>query len=132
MNRQKSSRSKRSRAHRGIVTVEFALCIPVMMLITFGSIQLGASILLRHQAVAILETSTLNYILGSITEGDLPKHIRDLSEDSGLVGAEVTIAPVDDIFLNVQLSLPVRENIVAPMVIGGGSEIETSFLVYRP
>ena len=71
-------------------------------------------------------------ILGSITEGDLPKHIRDLSEDSGLVGAEVTIAPVDDIFLNVQLSLPVRENIVAPMVIGGGSEIETSFLVYRP
>ena len=70
---------KRRKLRSGVVTVEFALCLPVLALICFASIQLGGSVLLRHKTVSILEIGTLDFMLGNVAESDLQEHIQDLS-----------------------------------------------------
>lgn len=140
--KKKQKRYSTNRAARdGVALVEFAVCLPLLVLVCFGSIQLSSTILLRHQAVAILEIATLDYMLGNVPETDLPAHIAGLTRDFNITGEQITVTQVDQrssgadtsTFLEVELSVPVAENIWSAVVINGShSEVSTKFLVYRP
>lgn len=132
-NRKRRSRKRSSRS--GIATVELALCLPLLALISFGSIQAGSTIMLRHQSVAIIEVATLDFMLGTVSEEDLPNHLTELSEEFNLIGATASVTPVElnnVEYIRVELTLPVQENTVSPIVVGSGTEITSEYLVYRP
>jgi len=126
----------------GVATIEFAIFLPVLVFVSFGSIQLSNTVLLRHQNIALLEAGALDYMLGTVLEGDLPAHIEGLAEEAGLVGATATVSQVkkdlsarnfqDATFLEVTLVMPIHGNVTLPLIIHGGTEITTSFQVYRP
>ena len=89
--KKKQKRHSRNRAARdGVALVEFAVCLPLLVLICFGSIQMSSTILLRHQTVAIMEVATLDYMLGNVPEADLPAHIEGLVRDFNLTGETIT------------------------------------------
>lgn len=126
---------KRRKLRSGVVTVEFALCLPVLALICFGSIQLGGSVLLRHKTVSILEIGTLDFMLGNVAESDLQEHIQDIVTEFNLVGGSVTVTPENmnnADFLRVELSLPINDNLMSPMYVGGLSDLTTEVLIYKP
>lgn len=126
------SSARKRKTRKGVVTVEFAFYLPLMVLICFGSIQLSTSILLRHQAVAVLEAGTLDYMLGNISETDLPSHVQDLAESSGLIGVTATVTSVEPTYLRVEMDVPLRENIAFPIVVGNQTSIGSRLLIYRP
>ena len=133
--RRRHPRSNNRSSRSGIATIEFALCLPLMALICFGSIQVSTSIILRHKTVAILEIGSLDYMLGKVSEAELAEHINSLSEEFDLIGgvATVTQETIDDVnYLRVDLNLPIGENIVAPMFVAGPEDLNTQILVYRP
>ncbi len=133
--RHKNPTTTKRTERRGIVTVEFALCLPLLALICFGSIQVSSTILLRHRAVATLEIATLDYVLGKLSEEDVADHLTGLAKDYSMVDttAEVTEEMIDGAgYLRVQLHVPISENITSPIFIGGPRVLTTSLLVYRP
>ena len=133
--RRRHPRSNNRSSRSGIATVEFALCLPLMALICFGSIQVSSIITLRHKTAAILEVGTLDYMLGKVSESSLPEHIETLSEEFNLNGgtATVTQETINDVdYLRVNLSLPVAENLVAPMFIVSPETLSFQVLLYRP
>ncbi len=128
----RTSYKTKTRHRRGVAAIEFALFLPVMVVVCFGSIQLCSSIFLRHQALAVLEAGSLDYMLGNVLESKLPAHIETLAEEFGLVGVTAGVTPVDTNFLKVELTLPVQENLALPAIIGNLDSVESEFLLYRP
>lgn len=131
MFKTRTSFSKKRIPRNGVVAVEFALFLPVMVLICFGSIQISSSIFLRHQTIATLEAGSLDFMLGSVTEADLPEHIQSIAEASGLIGATATATPTDTSFLSVELTVPTKENLVLSVFVDSQSSVQSSFLIYR-
>ena len=67
------------------------MCLPLLALICFGSIQVSSTILLRHRSVATLEIGTLDFMLGNVAQQDLKAHIEGLSTDFQMVETTATV-----------------------------------------
>ena len=133
--RRRNALSKKRNQRSGIVTVEFALCLPLLALICFGSIQVSSTILLRHRSVATLEIGTLDFMLGNVEQQDLKAHIEELSTDFEMVGATATVTEEvigGNNFLRVELNVPVAPNISSPNFVQATPDLTTSVLVFRP
>lgn len=133
--RRRNALSKKRNQRSGIVTVEFALCLPLLALICFGSIQVSSTILLRHRSVATLEIGTLDFMLGNVEQQDLKAHIEGLSTDFQMV--ETTATVTEEViggnnFLRVELNVPVAPNISSPNFVQATPDLTTSVLVFRP
>lgn len=120
---------------RGIATVEFALCLPLLALITFGSIQVSSIILLRHRSVSILEIGTLDFMLGNVQRADLEDHLQDLSVDFEVIDATASVT--DEVingnnFLRVVINIPIAPNITSPNYVQSEPDLTTSVLIFRP
>ena len=121
-----------SSQRNGVATIEFAVILPVMILITFASIQMSDSILLRHKSVAIMELGTLDFMLGTVGESELATHIETLATDAGLTDVDVSVAPASNAnYLNVEIAVPITGNTECPIVIPISGNVGTNFLVYR-
>ena len=133
--RQRQALSKKRNQRSGIVTVEFALCLPLLALISFGSIQVSNTILLRHRSVATLEIGTLDFMLGNVQQADLGAHLEDLSDDFALI--DTTASVTEEVingnnYLRVELSIPISPNITSPNFVQVAPDLTTSVLIYRP
>ena len=133
--RRRNALSKKRNQRSGIVTVEFALCLPLLALICFGSIQVSSTILLRHRSVATLEIGTLDFMLGNVEQQDLKAHIEGLSTDFQMV--ETTATVTEEVingnnYLRVELNVPISQNITSPNFVQAAPDLTTSILVYRP
>lgn len=134
LQRRKAHSMKRNQ-RRGIVTVEFALCLPLLALITFGSIQVSSIILLRHRSVSILEIGTLDFMLGNVQQADLEDHLQDLSVDFEVIDATASVT--DEVingnnFLRVVINIPIAPNITSPNYVQSEPDLTTSVLIFRP
>ena len=133
--RQRKALSKKRNQRSGIVTVEFALCLPLLALISFGSIQVSNTILLRHRSVATLEIGTLDFMLGNVQQADLRAHLEDLADDFALI--DTTASVTEEVingnnYLRVELSIPISPNITSPNFVQVAPDLTTSVLIYRP
>ena len=133
--RRRNALSKKPNQRSGIVTVEFALCLPLLALICFGSIQVSSTILLRHRSVATLEIGTLDFMLGNVAQQDLKAHIEGLSTDFQMV--ETTATVTEEVingnnYLRVELNVPISQNITSPNFVQAAPDLTTSVLVFRP
>ena len=134
LRRRKALSTKRNQ-RSGIVTVEFALCLPLLALICFGSIQVSNTILLRHRSVAILEIGTLDFMLGNIQQADLKDHLEDLSNDFAVINATASVTEEvisGSNYLRVELNIPISPNITSPNFVQTAPDLTTSVLIYRP
>ena len=143
MIRRKSLARSRSRSLReGLAVVEFAAFLPVLVLVTFGAIQLSNTILLSHQSIAVLEAGALDYMVGIVDEANLVAHIESLAKSADLKGASISVTPVtqnlaaegfhDATFLEISITVPIKGNLALPVVVKGGTEVSTTFQIYRP
>jgi len=140
---KRKSRRRKWILREGVATIEFAVFLPVLVLVSFGAIQLSNTILLRHQNIMLLETGAQDYMLGTVLEEDLAKHIVKLTEDSGLVGATAKVTQLNETFsdgdevfsstfLELTLTMPLAGNVTLPLVVQADANVSTTFQVYRP
>ena len=133
--RRRNALSKKPNQRSGIVTVEFALCLPLIALICFGSIQLSSTIVLRHRSVATLEIGTLDFMLGNVEQQDLEAHIEELCIDFDLAETNATVTEEvigGNNYVRVELNVPVSPNISSPNFVQTAPDLTTSVLVFRP
>ena len=126
---------KRHSQREGVATVEFAICLPLLLIVGFGFINVAKSVQLRHNAKIIGHLAATDLFVSFTKDPTAVAHIEakyeQMAEDLGINGFEVEITETDDIAL-VKTSMSVSSNSSIPAIYQTIDLIETETYVYSP
>ncbi|KLU07159.1 putative transmembrane protein [Rhodopirellula islandica] len=81
-------RTRRSRS--GVATVEFAVCLPVLILLVFGSIEASSMIFLKQSLNVAAYESTREAIRDGRSNADAAARARAVLDSRGIIGYQIT------------------------------------------
>lgn len=94
LNRQRSKRSARTSSIRSaIATVELAICLPLLSLVVFGSIQATNLIFLQHAATAAVYEGTLEMAKTNATNASVQARIQQVLDAREVTNSTIKISP---------------------------------------
>lgn len=122
---------------RGVTVVEFALTLPVLLLVVFGSIELTRVAMLRHTANHAAYVATRNAIVPGADVADVILAAEQHLETVGIRGGSVTVSPsviVDATTLvDVEVTFPVADNsLIVPEFVSGQIIGRSAMVTERP
>ena len=124
---------KKRKNRDGIAVVEFAICIPLLLIIGFGFINIGMIVQLRHNSKIIGHLAATDLFVAfeksPETIANIKTKYRNLAEDLGIEGLQIDISEEDGIAL-VRTSLSVRANSRIPISYQKRDQITTDTYVY--
>lgn len=133
MRRVRHNQTKTRRG--GTVMVEFALCFPVALMITFGMIDLARANMLRNTAEnAAYEGARAGIVPGATSSG-AEADAQQIMNAISAIGTTITVDPAtitaDTERVTVTVSVPVAENLWASKVLFGGRRITRACTLSR-
>jgi Flp pilus assembly protein TadG len=105
-------RRRHQRCRRGAALVELAVCLPVMVLITFGTIEAANAIFLRQALTEAANEGARTVTAGGGTESDARKRIKQILEAQDIEKAEIAFSP--SVNNSTPAGTPVRVTVSAP------------------
>ncbi|WP_261340143.1 TadE/TadG family type IV pilus assembly protein [Rhodopirellula baltica] len=89
--RNKSVPGRRHRRRRsGVATVEFAVCLPILILLVFGSIEASSMIFLKQSLNVAAYESTREAIRDGRSNADAAARAQAILDSRGIVGYRIT------------------------------------------
>ncbi|MFG0265013.1 MAG: TadE/TadG family type IV pilus assembly protein [Rhodopirellula sp. JB055] len=89
--RDRNVPSRRTRGSRsGVATVEFAVCLPILILLVFGSIEASSMIFLKQSLNVAAYESTREAIRDGRSNADAEARARAVLDSRGIVGYQIT------------------------------------------
>ncbi len=92
LRRQRSNRHSDSN-HRGTATVELAVCLPMLAVLVFGSIQACDLIFLKHAVTAAAYEGTLELVRPDSTTAKVQTRVEQVLDLRNVTDYTVTIRP---------------------------------------
>jgi Flp pilus assembly protein TadG len=90
----RSNGSKRSRAERrGIAAVEFALVVPLFIILAVGMVELGRAIMVKQVLTNAVREGAREAILQGSTHSQVKNLVKNYLTGSSIDGATVTVTP---------------------------------------
>lgn len=134
MHRQFSSRPRHQRPHRrcGTASVELALCLPVLLTLTFGMLETCNLVNQRTRMLAVAyesaryATRPTTAAATAATAAQVNAYCTTLLQQVSVNGAQVTLSPSD--LTSIKSQTPVTVTITAPL----SQNSFTSFVVKSP
>jgi Flp pilus assembly protein TadG len=130
-----SSLRRGRRQRRATTTVEFAVTLPLVLLLFFGSIEFARVNLLRHTAAQAAYEGARRGIVPGATASDVQTVAQQILNSAFASGYTVAITPStitrNTTQVTVDISIPLTSNSwVAPMYFGGKT-LTKSFTLQR-
>ena len=130
-----SNVSRGRRQRRATTTVEFAVTLPVVMLLFFGSIEFSRVYLLRHTAAQAAYEGARRGIVPGATASDVQTVAQQILNSAFASGYTVTVTPSTitptTTQVTVNISIPLTSNSwITPMYFGGKT-LTKSFTLQR-
>lgn len=91
--RNRAHRALRSCARRGTAAVEFAVTVPIMLLILFGSVELSRMNMIRETANNAAYEAVRNCIVPGATNAEGVAAAREMLQSVGVSNATITVSP---------------------------------------
>ena len=138
--RMSSSKTKKKNGRRsGAVTVEVALCLPILFLLLFGCLELAGANMLKHATESAAYEGARVGILPGATDAGVQQAVDRIIGSIGAKGSSVEILPqvvvqddeeVDAI--EVIVSVPYAPNAwIAPFVIRSNPTFKSSCVLRK-
>lgn len=105
-----------SRKRRGAALIEFAICLPPLALIVFGTIEACEMIFLKQSVTIAAYEGVRTAIVPEVESGSVGVVVQQILDDRGVQNATFTVDPADIIFalpgeyISVEVSAPVNGN----------------------
>lgn len=124
-------------ARRGAAVVEFAVCIPVLVLLTIGAIQVTDAIYLKNSLRVVAYETARESVETSHTNADAMTRANEVIALWNIKNATVTFDPADISTavagqpITVTVSAPANDNTVMPGWFFRGKDIRSSMVMVR-
>jgi Flp pilus assembly protein TadG len=124
--------STHRRKRRGVAAVEFAVCLPVIVLLVIGTIEACSMIFLKQTLSVAAYEGARTAIIPGVTTAQVRTACQQVLADRNIQGGQVTISPsnVDALnpgdFVDVSVSAPCSANSVVPNKFYRGRTITAS------
>ena len=111
-----TSRKRRRSSRRGAVLVEFAVCLPVIVTIVFGTIEACEMIHLKRSVTQAAYEGARTAIVPGTTAGQAQLAVQQLLDDRSITGSTISISPTSTIaaapgtYIAVDVMAPVSGN----------------------
>lgn len=125
---------RRGAARKGAAVVEFAVCIPVVLLIGFGFINAGVLVQMQHNSKMLGHMAATDVFKSNKDPQTIEKIVEryeQMAEDLGITQLEVEISETNDI-ASVRTSMSVSANSLIPVNFQTADSIVTETFVYAP
>ncbi len=135
-NRVKIS-STRARSRRAAATVEFAVCLPVLFLIVFGSIQAASMLFLRQAAIQAAYEGVKVAVRDGGTDDRVREAAQAVIDGRRLTGVTIDIQPSDadsldaGTIVDVTVLIPSDENTLFPFDFFSGRTVSGSAVMVK-
>lgn len=119
MPRKNLKHRQKPTARAAIATVELAICLPVLSLIMFGSIQATNLIFLQHATTAAAYEGSLEMAKSNATNSSVKARIQQVLDAREVVNSSITIFPSGTVIsktppgtlLTLEVTAEVRPNL---------------------
>ena len=121
------NRIARTQSRRGAAAVEFAVCLPVVLLVVFGSIQAASMLFLRQATIQAAYEGVKVAVVGTGTDDRVREAAQAVLDGRQLTGVTIDIQPgnVDTLepgtIIEVTVSAPSDENTLVPFGLFTGT-----------
>lgn len=131
------SHNSKQTKRRGVAAAEFAVCLPVIVLLLLGMIETCSMVFLKQSlAVAAYEGAHMAVKPGA-TAGDVRTTCQNILADRQVNGARIEISPasVADTpagdYMTIRITAPSDRNRVLPLRFFRGTELESAAVVMK-
>lgn len=93
---------------RGIATVELAVCLPLLALLVFGSLQAANLIYLRHAVISAAYEGTLELSRPDATGDSITTRVEQVLAMHEVTSSKTTVSPGGDSLSKLPNGTPVR------------------------
>lgn len=118
MNVLAKSQTRRSRRHcGGVAAVEFALCLPIIVLLVLGAMEASTMIFLKQSLSVAAYEGARTAVVPNATTADVVDTCEQILADRRVSGATIQVTPdVEDAnigeFMNITVSAPCNDNTI--------------------
>jgi hypothetical protein len=131
------SRDIRRSAWRGVAAVEFAVCLPVLVLVVLGSIEACTMVFLKESLTIAAYEGSRVALRPAATEAQIIARCQEVLAERNVQGGSVQVNPSDIVAtpsgdsIQVQVSAPCEANGVVPVWFYGGTTMNGSSTVMK-
>ena len=134
MTRQNLPAATRTRARRGVATVELAVCLPALTLLVFGSMQACDMIYLKHGLTTAAYEGSLEAARPDASDASVQGRIEQVLGLRGVKSGSCTITsdqPIEVLPVGEEIRFvvraPVAPNLKFPAFFGAPKELRVRF-----
>ena len=128
-------RTRKARDRKAAATVEFAICLPVLLFLTLGTMDLCSVIFLKESVTLAAYEGSRRGVARGRTNADVTSRIEEFLDDRGIVyesGGLVTFSSPDfnsaDTLENVTITVtvPTAGNMIIPTSLFGDLDVTST------
>ncbi len=122
MRNPKTQIKSKDRSRRGVVTVEVAVCLPILFLLLFGCLEMATANMLKHATESAAYEGARVGIIPGVQQASVEAAVDKVLDSIGATGAVVEVLPnvitQDTKEIEVRVSVPYQENAwIVPFII---------------
>lgn len=128
----KKPSSRRRTQRRGVAATEFAICLPLLLLLLLGTIECCSMIFLKQTLAIAAYEGGHKALMPAASVADATKTCNDILTARNVKSATVQIIPgdLDQVaegdYFEVRVSAPTDDNRVVPLSFFGGQTLSAS------
>ena len=93
-----------------MAAVEAAVCMPVLILIWFGTVEVSRTLALRQQGQLIASTGAQRVVASSKAFSEIETELDALALSIGLVDTDITVRRIDSEVVESQVTIEIAKN----------------------
>lgn len=111
------STHKKSRRRRGVAAAEFAVCLPVMILLVVGAVETSSMIFLKQSLTVAAYEGGRTSVVPDATTADVTATCNQILTDRRVNGGTINVSPSVEAanvgqFIQVQVTAPCDQNTI--------------------
>ncbi len=132
-----TNRMARAKSRRGAAAVEFAVCLPVVLLVVFGSIQAASMLFLRQATIQAAYEGVKVAIRDESTDEKVREAAQAVLDGRNLTGVTIDIQPSNvetldaGTVVDVIVSAPSDENTLFPFAMFTGQIVSANAVMVK-